>query len=97
MSGFIFSRDAEDDLDGIWTYLADESSIAIADKMIEEVYSAIEGLVRMPHKGHTKEDLTDKNVFFWRVRSLYIVYDPKTSPLQIARILHVARDIKNVL
>jgi plasmid stabilization system protein ParE len=49
----------------------------------------------MPTLGHRRHDLTsDPEVLFFCVRSHYLViYRKNSDPLQIARVLHGARDI----
>lgn len=96
MKDFILSLDAEQDLNEIWEYIASDNPDA-ADRISQEIYRAIQGLVEMPRKGHTREDLTNKPVLFWAVRSFLVVYSPDTKPLKIVRIIHGARDIRNLL
>ena len=48
--------------------------------------------------GYRRDDLTTrKDVLFWPVYSYLIIYRPHTKPLEILRILHGKRDIKNIL
>ena len=50
--------------------------------------------------GRSREDLSTLPLRFWLVppyRSYWIVYDPKTEPLQVIRILHGARNISSIL
>ncbi|MBI1747689.1 MAG: type II toxin-antitoxin system RelE/ParE family toxin [Acidobacteria bacterium] len=96
MRGFLLSPEAAQDLTEIWEFLAEES-IAAARRVRKELYEAIGGLVKMPSKGHVREDLTGKPVLFWTVRSYHIIYRPGTKPLQIIGVLHGARAIPTVL
>jgi plasmid stabilization system protein ParE len=48
-------------------------------------------------QGHTRRDLTQRDVRFWPVRSYLIVYKEKSEPLQIVAILHGARDIPSII
>ncbi len=50
-----------------------------------------------PEVGHLREDLASEPLRFWTIYSYMIIYRPKTSPLQIIRILHGAQDIKTML
>jgi antitoxin ParD1/3/4/toxin ParE1/3/4 len=50
-----------------------------------------------PEVGHLRTDLAPEPLRFWTIYSYMIIYRPETSPLQIIRILHGARDIKDML
>jgi len=41
--------------------------------------------------------LTRRNILFYRVHSYLIVYRPDKKPLNVLRVLHAARDVKNLL
>ena len=85
---------AEDDLFEIWAYIASEN-LSAADRVESEIFDAGQFLAEWPEAGHFRTDLTDKPVRFFPVRGTYlIVYDPSTSPLQILRVLHGARDVR---
>jgi hypothetical protein len=48
-------------------------------------------------QGHRRPDVTDRKVRFWPVGSYLVVYRADSTPLQIAAILHGARDVPTVL
>lgn len=99
MSEYRFTPQAADDLFALWSYLAEESPEA-ANRVEEAAYSACAFLAETPHAGRIREDLTALPVRFWLVqpfRNCWIVYDPKSKPLQIIRILHPARNITAIL
>ncbi len=50
----------------------------------------------MPGMGHKREDLTQRNVLFWRVRSYLVVYRD-SRPLRIVRVIHGKRDVRTLL
>ena len=50
----------------------------------------------MAGSGHSRPDLTTKDVRFWPVRSYLVIYR-ETVPLEIVTILHGARDIHSFL
>ena len=54
-------------------------------------------LAKTPGIGHWREELTDKRHRFFTVYSYLIVYRTETKPLQIIRVLHAARDLRNIL
>jgi plasmid stabilization system protein ParE len=91
------SAAARVDLLQIWNYLAENASIDVADKVVRDIETGIRKLVRMPKLGHARTDLTDRHVLFYRVHSWLITYRPGTKPLQVARVLHSARDIAGLL
>ncbi len=56
MSGYILSPLAAQDLDDLWEFFA-RNNLDAADRILEEIYVAIQRLVRMPLLGHVREDL----------------------------------------
>ena len=96
MNAFLLSPEAAQDLIDIWEFIAGDN-IDSADQVCEELQEAIQRIVEMPKKGPLHADLTDKPVRFWPVRSYLIIYRPDTTPLQIVRVLHGARDIESLL
>ncbi|MCH7977797.1 MAG: type II toxin-antitoxin system RelE/ParE family toxin [Acidobacteria bacterium] len=96
MNAFLLSPEAAQDLIDIWEFIAGDN-IDSADQVCEELQEAIQRIVEMPKKGHLRADLTDKPVRFSPVRSYLIIYRPDTTPLQIVRVLHGARDIESLL
>ena len=89
--------DAERDLDQIKLYLLDKAGIAVTRKVIASIHEAIKQIVGQPNLGHSRQDLTDRQLKFWAVYSYVIVYDPAARPIQIQRILHGKRDIISLL
>ena len=47
--------------------------------------------------GHLREDLAREPLRFWPVYSYLIIYRPDSRSLEIVRVLHGARDVKNLL
>ncbi len=80
----------------MWDFIAVDNPDA-ASALQEEFFRAFEDLAAMPGKGHKREDLTDRAVLFFRVRSYLIVYRRESVPLQIVAVLHASRDIPTVL
>ncbi len=90
---------AENDLFDIWRYIA-RDNLRAANQVEDAIYEACVFLAEAPLRGHRRKDLTNLPLRFWTVqpyRNYLIVYDPATSPLQIIRILHGARDIPPAL
>jgi plasmid stabilization system protein ParE len=54
-------------------------------------------LAATPGMGHTREDLTNRPVKFWRVYSNLLVHDPASVPLTVIAVLYGAREIERIL
>jgi plasmid stabilization system protein ParE len=91
--GYVFTRQAEEDLLGIWRYYVDVGGETTADRVIARIYSGCQKLSEMPGIGHYREDLLDKRHRFWCVRSYLIVYRWKVKPIQIIAVVYGARDL----
>jgi plasmid stabilization system protein ParE len=73
MAAYVLSPDALEDLQAIWDYIAMDN-ITAADKLEDEFFAAFERLARRHRMGHTRSDLTQRDVRFWPVGSYLIVY-----------------------
>ena len=82
MADYILSPEACEDLQNIWSFIAADNPKA-ADHVENELFNAFEELARWPGKGHTRRDLTDRDVLFWPVRSYLVVYRLRKPKLQI--------------
>ncbi len=91
MSGFVLHPDALTDLDEIWEFIAADSLDA-ADRVLGDIYEAIQTLVSFPHLGHTRSDLTSRPLRVHLVRDFLIVYAPDEKPLVVIAILHGRRN-----
>lgn len=91
-ASFVLAEHAVADVREIWEFVAADNPEA-ADRLLDEFEEAMAHVARRPAIGHKREDLTDANVRFRRVRSYLIVYDPETHPLQILRVLSGFRDL----
>jgi antitoxin ParD1/3/4/toxin ParE1/3/4 len=97
MTRFVLTRTAERDLDQIKTYLLKEAGPTITRAVLKDIRKALELLGNEPGAGHVREDLTSRPVKFWPVYSYMVVYDPRTNPVQIVRVLHGMRDVEEIL
>ena len=79
MERYILAPEALQDLQDIWDFVAVDNPAA-ASALQEEFFRAFEGLAAMPGKGHKRDDLTDRPVHFFRVRSYLVVYRSDPSP-----------------
>jgi plasmid stabilization system protein ParE len=96
MSAFVLSAEALQDLQDIWDFIASDNAAA-ADKLENEFFEAFGLLAQRPRMGHTRSDLTTRDVLFWPVGSYLIVYRKAPAALEIIGILHGARDVPEVI
>lgn len=95
MKRFQLSRRATKDLELIADYIFTDNPDA-AESVLDDFNRAFLDLARMPFMGHTRRDLTARNVRFWPVRSYLVVYQT-TKPLRIVRVIHGKRDVASIL
>jgi toxin ParE1/3/4 len=93
MTRFRLSLQAARDIEEAWEYIAADS-VRAASRVRLALLAACRRLARNPHMGHMRADLTDQPVRFWPVASYLVVYNPGTKPIEVVRVLHVARDIE---
>ena len=79
--------EAYGDVDEIRGYIAADSPDA-ADRVVIEIFSALERLVPFPHQGHRRTDLTNRPLRFIRVRDYLIAYAPDEKPLWVIAVMH---------
>jgi plasmid stabilization system protein ParE len=91
MSKFVLHPEAYADLNESWEYVAADN-IDAADRLLDEIYSAIGTLTRFPHTGHVRPDLTSHAMRFQLVRDYVIAYVPDEELLTVIAILHGRRN-----
>lgn len=96
MSRYVLTPPARGDLADIWDYVAEQSSLDRADHVLEKLHQAMGKVAETPNLGHPRADIADETLRVYRVFSYLVIYRPETSPLQIVRILHGARDIQAI-
>jgi len=81
---------AEQDLEEICFYVAEDASPTTADRLIDAIFNRFEMLVEQPRMGRNRPEFGDG------VRSLvvesYVIYYRYDEHLLIARVLHGRRD-----
>lgn len=97
MKRFVITRSAERDLGQIKAFLVEKAGPTVTRKVLKDIRSGLILLGSDPGVGHLREDLTERPLKFWPVYSYLIVYDPKTNPVQIMRVLHGMRDVPDIL
>lgn len=92
MMKYVLSEGAELDLNEIWNYIAADD-IEAADRWVERLFDAFEGLAKNPGMGHKREDLTSLPILFWLVGAYLIIYRKQKEWGEIVAIDQGARDI----
>jgi plasmid stabilization system protein ParE len=96
----IVSGPADDDIDEYLDYL-NERNPAAARRFLQAFRQGCDRLLSFPELGHlwetTREDL--KVLRAWRVDDfpVSIFYFPRTTAIEVIRVLHHAKDIKAIL
>jgi toxin ParE1/3/4 len=87
---FRLSALAEQDLDKMWSYVAEDASPTTADRLIDAIIDRFELLAEQPRMGRLRPE------FGPGVRSFtlenYVIYYRHEGDVLIARILHGRRD-----
>lgn len=78
-------------------YVLEQSGPERARHVANHLQQVFRELADSPALGHRRPDLTSFPVLFHSVWSYLIVYTPRTSPLEIVRVLHGARDVEAIL
>jgi toxin ParE1/3/4 len=91
MPRIIRSPAAETDAAEIWAYIAEDNPIA-ADRLLARFDRTVRNLASQPQSGKGVEELAP-NLRFIVVGSYLIFYRPLPDGVEIARIIHGARDI----
>ena len=92
---FLLTQKAERDLEGIADYIGERNPKA-ADKLLEEFEQVFQLLVNSPKIGHSRPDLTKRQLRFWPVDSYLVIYK-EASVLEIVRILSGYRNLFKIL
>jgi toxin ParE1/3/4 len=96
MSRFILDKEVRQDLDDIWNYIGvQKANPTAARRQVERLFEAFAALARQPLLGELRQDL-GTNVRTFAVRPFVILYRPHPSGVQIAQVVHSARDIQAI-
>jgi toxin ParE1/3/4 len=90
VSQYRVSEAASEDLDEIWLFIAQDDPDA-ADRFIRTILSRFPTLASMPYIGRHREELSARLRSF-PVGNYVIFYRPIDDGIEVARILHGARD-----
>jgi plasmid stabilization system protein ParE len=78
------------DLEDIRAYIAEDDPDA-ADRLITEIFDRIRALVKSPHQGYRRPNLTSRSVRFVLVGNYVIAYAPDKKPLRALAVFHASR------
>jgi toxin ParE1/3/4 len=81
---------AEQDLEEIWSYVAEDASPTTADRLIDAIFDQFELLVEQPRMGHNRPEFGEGVRSF--VVESYVIYYRHERDILIARVLHGRRD-----
>lgn len=91
MNRYRISQLAEQDLEDIWVYLAENNQIA-ADKQIANILNRLPMLAKFPDMGRIRGDLGEQIKSF-PVKPYIVFYTKVDDGIEVVRILHQSRDI----
>lgn len=81
---------AEQDLDQIWSYVAEDASPRTADRLIDAIFDRFELLVEQPRIGRDRPEFGEGVRSF--VVESHVIYYRHDQDVLIARVLHGRRD-----
>jgi toxin ParE1/3/4 len=82
---------AEQDLDEIWSYVAEDASLTTADRLIDDIVHRFELLAEQPEMGRARPEF-GRDVRSFAVENYVIYYRHEGDDVLVARILHGRRD-----
>ena len=95
MTRFRLARQAKNDLDAIATYIGGRNPSA-AVRELEKLLEKFTMLGKNPLLGQLREDLPETPRSF-AAGSWVILYKPITDGIEVARVVHAARDLRSLL
>ena len=90
MIGYGFHPEASVDLEEIWEFIAADSLVA-ANRVMEDIWDAVDVLVAFPHQGYRRPNLTSRPLRFKLVGEYVIAYAPEKKPLWVVAVFHGRR------
>ena len=97
MTRAILSPAAQSDLESIRDYLVQRAGRRTAARVVRKLHEALNTIGSTPGIGHLRTDLSAEPVRFYRVFRYLIIYRANVHPIEVARILHGARNIRAIL
>jgi toxin ParE1/3/4 len=94
MSRVLRSSLAERDLEEIWAYIARDNPAA-ASRVIRAIAGKCQLMAMQPELGELRPELAPRLRSFL-VGNYVVVYWPMSDGIEIARVIHAARDIQSL-
>jgi len=86
---------AEADLEAIGDYIAVNSSLERAIRVLSEIRQEFRKLGERPGLGHFRDDVVkDRRLKFWLIHSFLIGYRWEAKPIDIIAVVHGARNLE---
>jgi len=95
MGRILLTRQAEEDLLEIWSYVADDNPAA-ANDLLDDIDATCAKLPGAPHSGRLREELAP-NIRSMPVGNYVIFNQPEEDGVVVIRVLHGARDLPGLL
>jgi toxin ParE1/3/4 len=92
---FLLSPAATADVEQIQAFL-DTHAPHATDAVLSRIHDAMRRIASTPGIGHLRRDLADEPLRFLAVWSYLVIYRV-TSPVEIVRVVHGARDVARAL
>ena len=94
----VISRQAEIDLEEIFVFISERSTVTIADRMIDSIVDSCKLLIDYPEMGRRRPEYDSLG---FEIRSLsegnyLILYTIRSGLPLVARVFHGARDISSL-
>jgi plasmid stabilization system protein ParE len=86
---------ALDDLEELEEWVEENFGPAVAANAHNKLIEDFQRLVKFPRLGRLRPDITEESLRFFRSGHYYVVYRPG-SPLLIHRIVHTARELRQI-
>lgn len=87
--------DAEGDLKEIWLYIA-RDAVEAADAFLTRIDKDLRLLAANPRLGRARPELL-RGIHSWAIGQYIVFYRPLRGGIEVARVLHGARDISHLL
>ena len=93
----IYTPEAEDQLDALFRYIAQEASVAVADRFTRALVDHCEGLATFPHRGASRDDIRPGiRLTHYRGRAA-IVFSVGAAQVVIIGIFYGGQDYERLL
>ncbi len=95
MATAIFLYEAEEDLLGIWQFIAEDNDEA-ADRFVDTLYAKCQLLAMNPRLGPLRTDIAPELRYF-PVGNYLILFREHSEGIEVVRVLHGARNLTAAL